>query len=196
MRRVVGALAVAGLSAAGCGGDAGPQVYDLGRPTTAWGIDPEARSSVLGHDGADGYTVVLPTRTIEGEFDEVNLLASSPGDGTAAPIDEVLLKLDADGEPDVVRSRIADVRAMFDSGAGEDADALDDWLADFDARVAANDGEIDATDFEPGRSGLSRSAFALTDETDGHADVAATLVIGTVRDAMSLTVDVRFDPSG
>ncbi len=181
------------LVVTGCGlRPSAPVVWDLRTPTTPSDIDPE-RVTAIGHEGASSYTVMFPTRTIEGPFRRIR--ATSPIDVSLDPyrtesthIDTVSLVLDPADEIDTVLANIDTVKESFDVDEAEES-TMDAFVSEVEAKVAANGGEIDGGDFVPGASGFRSSTLGV--ERDEAFEVV--LLIGVTDDAFSMTLVVRFD---
>ena len=192
-RRSVWPLAMVGtaLLVGGCAvlQDDDPVTWDLSSPTRPSELEPGRTSGVVSDSGASRYTVVFPSLTIEGEFRQVNATAPVSSDDSDGYIDSVDLIFPFADEPGEVLAHVDTVTSLFEI-AGDDRTTIDAYVAEFEAKVAANDGAIDVTDFEPGASGLRSTVL----DVYGDDSMKVTLLIGTVdTDTFSMTLIVGFD---
>ncbi len=182
--------------ACGCGRESGPVAVDLREPTTVSEIDPDSRTYTLtGIEGPAEFTVRLPRRTVVGDYRGVALIADEnvdpdvPADDPSRAIRYVELARPTTDDPVLVVQRIREAIVEFDAD-GEELAAIDAFIADFEANVAANDGTIVTDSFVlPGESAI----FVLGLTTTEH-EMISLRVRFFHDDVVLIVTPIRFDP--
>ncbi len=197
-RRLAALLATAMFIPMACGAEraSGPVEIDLREPTTVSEIDLEPGTLTLTEiEGPAEFTVRFPRRTVVGDYQralfvaDVNVDPDIPADDPSRAVFLVSLDRPTTDDAAVVVQRIREAAAEFGADGDELAE-LDAFIADFEANVAANDGEIVTDSFvPPGESAIFSLGLVVTEY-----DAVSLRVRFFHDDVVLIVTEIRFDP--